>query len=500
MDLGCRALNWNVAQELALPSWQVKKLVAVTDQRGAKYVEQPLRILRGPGLAICDLLHPLPPEILLANGSESMRTLWTETQSPAALTSLFGGVAPSNETHMELPIAGIGNYQLVMGRMHRQKFLKMLGNEQGRIASDQEWEDGLGVILKGFPDHEIGPAAFQLASWLSEPRDWLRKRLLLEYLIALRPNSDAADWARLSLLKMESSDEMRAWWKTQYEASLAAPMAALAGNFAEPLPVPSDGAIAESPSSLLDNSDSVWKQTPFGSDLPDKGLATRASTEVIAASAASASEITSESEHLQGWLATYETAIGQNPSLRQQPDLCLLGYRVYHRRADSRDDVSSRELDATVSAPQLIGWPQAAAQEKHLLEGQLSRVRWLSTAVHTAVPPILDGNLDESFWQIAQPMQLIALDETDHHSQSTASATLMRWAYDDEYLYVAIECATSPTAAPSPLQRVRGHDSRLDDSDRVEFTLDTDRDYNSAVELAIASDGRTYDRCMGLPE
>jgi hypothetical protein len=37
----------------------------------------------------------------------------------------------------------------------------------------------------------------------------------------------------------------------------------------------------------------------------------------------------------------------------------------------------------------------------------------------------------------------------------------------------------------------------LSEQDHVVFTLDSDRDYSTSIELAVAQDGRTYDRCCG---
>src|SRR5690606_18030596 len=46
----------------------------------------------------------------------------------------------------------------------------------------------------------------------------------------------------------------------------------------------------------------------------------------------------------------------------------------------------------------------------------------------------------------------------------------------------------------------RGYDADLAAVDHVQLTLDTDRDYSTAIELGISADGRTYDRCCGYAE
>lgn len=88
--------------------------------------------------------------------------------------------------------------------------------------------------------------------------------------------------------------------------------------------------------------------------------------------------------------------------------------------------------------------------------------------------PHLDGLLDDSLWQQSQPVQ---------------------FAYDDEFLYLAI---TQPKVAGqtyAPSQQPRTHDADLDGHDRVEIHLDADRDLATCLVLTVDHQGRTHDRC-----
>lgn len=133
-----------------------------------------------------------------------------------------------------------------------------------------------------------------------------------------------------------------------------------------------------------------------------------------------------------------------------------------------------------------------AEQELSLLIDTTSELRWTVRARSTTQPPLLDGKLDELFWQQTNKMEL-----TDFDNQS--SATQIRWAYDPEYLYVGIVVPSS-VAQATPVVQHREYDADLQGVDHVHLLLDTDRDYCTAVELAIAADGRTFDRCCGYRE
>lgn len=487
-----------VAKELALPAWSVKKLVAVTDKNSSQYSEQPLRILRDPGLAIWDLLHPLPPEVRLDATNVSMRTVWTNTRSPAAMQSLMGAVASSTETAMELPIKSIGNYQLVMGRVHRERTLEKLGDKDGRIASDQQWEDALRMVLRAFPESEVAPSVYRLSKWLATPRDWPRRRILLQRLIEMEPSTDAADWARIVLIRTEASEEYLAW--KRFEGATSSSMhltEKLTGEIDSPTPVPGKfvpGALVQGIDDL-EQANSKWNASPFRGG--EDAVADSVDASVVSASLELVNESLgqSDAERIKSWFPFFEDTVRFSPELRTRADLSLLTYRQQRRFAEASQVGSSYELDRRVFAKALIGWPQVASQELRAVNNQLGASRWLAMAEETSNPPVLDGNLDEPFWITAQSMKLAKLEEESLSHIMPSSQ--MKWAYDDDFLYIAIECKRKDVEEVNPLQRARTHDSDLSGTDRVEFLLDTDRDYNSAIELAVADDGRTFDRCMG---
>ncbi|WP_145072760.1 hypothetical protein [Aureliella helgolandensis] len=509
----------SVAQELGLKSWPVRKLVEVTDEATSQFTEQSQRVLRTPALSIQDLLQALPPDITQEQSTVAMRSVWTRTHAPAALVSLLGAIPPSADTRMELPIKEIGNYQLVMGRVHRDRAMMRLGDSEGRMASDQQWDEALRVLLAGLPDGEIAPAAYRLTGMLNEPQDWPRRRRVLERLIALQPKSDAADWARLELLTRLGSEEFRAWQASALVTVSEASVEQFVTDSAAPVPIPESrlGGAGERLDRLVGEQvkvddasagGTVWDRSPF-SDAQRGTSAQLASApfgSVVRASATSSpapSVPVNESLEPQAWFGLLDRVHRESPGLRNRPDLALLIERMKDRMpltAAAQKAALGGEAafgESSMLEGPLIGWPQVARQELLLRSNQTGQLRWLALAVRADQPPLLDGVLSESFWNQVPALQLTSI-ASDPASESEQPA-LIRIAYDSDYLYVAVHCFREQSDGNSSrLKRVRTYDSDLSETDRVELLFDVDRDYSTAIELAISEDGRTCDRCDGV--
>jgi photosystem II stability/assembly factor-like uncharacterized protein len=126
----------------------------------------------------------------------------------------------------------------------------------------------------------------------------------------------------------------------------------------------------------------------------------------------------------------------------------------------------------------------------------------LGNCRHATERPHLDGNLDEAFWEAADRLQLRRESEPAAESRSEAKAETdrivhptVRFAYDREFLYVAICCPKAKGLEYSPDDRPRPRDADLAAHDRVVVRLDVDRDYTTAYELAIDDRGWTHDAC-----
>ncbi len=110
----------------------------------------------------------------------------------------------------------------------------------------------------------------------------------------------------------------------------------------------------------------------------------------------------------------------------------------------------------------------------------------------TAAKPRLDGDLADDVWQQAEHLELASPLSDD--AQWPATVML---AYDDEFLYVAIDCRCAPQANYPNETRSRQRDADLAAHDRVELRLDIDRDWTTFYRLVVDHRGWTAEDCWG---
>jgi photosystem II stability/assembly factor-like uncharacterized protein/nucleoid DNA-binding protein len=534
------------SDELDLPAWSATKLVSTCAAEQSQYSEQSSRLLRTPGISIWDCLLPLPPEDRRTTESSqaitTMRTVWTQSQAKSAFSTVLGAVPSTIDNQRQVNIQNIGNFQLVMGRVHRDRSMDRLAQTSNNLQSLEQWSSDLEFVMRSVPARESPAVLQRLAQQLSLSQHWPQRKVVCQRLIDVEPHSDIADWARWELLTLDVSDECAAWRRSDARRSGNLQQAA---SLTMPASIPGDSA-AHGPLGSLSGRDvgaqtAAWNASPFGEVKPVRDQQPNMSSMVVSASAAlplaaSSSSVPSTSDKpssnsnsqvvsvrdatlfdanagqmsaLDGRSSQAETANAarhlllhsiqiQSPVLLARPDLELRQYRcdrLAQPTIQSSDDGLAR-LKHLASVVPLIGWPQMAQQELGLLFGHADGLRWTATAQRADRPPLLDGTLNDPFWQRANAMELTELDATKQATQ----ATQIRWAYDREYLYVGITSPRPKADIPLPVAERRGYDAELNGVDHVQLTLDTDRDYCTAIELGIAADGRTYDRCCGCAD
>jgi hypothetical protein len=69
-------------------------------------------------------------------------------------------------------------------------------------------------------------------------------------------------------------------------------------------------------------------------------------------------------------------------------------------------------------------------------------------------------------------------------------------AYDDDYLYFAVECQKAPGTNYAPPTGRRSRDPDLTAHDRVSLLIDIDRDYATYYRLSIDQRGWTGEACL----
>jgi hypothetical protein len=141
-------------------------------------------------------------------------------------------------------------------------------------------------------------------------------------------------------------------------------------------------------------------------------------------------------------------------------------------------------------------WGDCARVEAWLEAGQSGEApKTVARCVRAAEAPRLDGVLDDTCWARSQ-------DGEGNGAKPTAAAEPrqaadVRWAWDGEYLYVAVRCPKAAGMAYPLDVRARSRDAALETFDRVRLLVDVDRDYATCFELTIDSRGWTREACWG---
>ena len=122
------------------------------------------------------------------------------------------------------------------------------------------------------------------------------------------------------------------------------------------------------------------------------------------------------------------------------------------------------------------------------------------TCVAAPQRPKLDGKLEDACWKNAiQTGNVIAstvnLEASQNQTQANQDVTVM--AYDDEFLYVGFVCHKVQGHYYNLRKQARPRDPDLSRRDRVELTIDTDRDYRSSFKFVIDHRGWVNESCSG---
>jgi hypothetical protein len=137
-------------------------------------------------------------------------------------------------------------------------------------------------------------------------------------------------------------------------------------------------------------------------------------------------------------------------------------------------------------------WSEAAAAELWLSSRALPPPRRFALCRFTNVKPFLDGEFDDPCWKGMEPLTMQnAVGETVKEYSTEA-----RFAYDREFLYIALRCKHPPGRSVPPVKN-RTRDANLDPYDRVSILLDLDRDYSTYFQLQVDQRGCVRDDCWG---
>ncbi|TWT37054.1 Ycf48-like protein precursor [Posidoniimonas corsicana] len=424
--------------QLGLAAWKPKRVLRLATHRRASQA----------GISTSDFDPQLGSSLLQQTRPFRGLTANAPGDPPARLgwTSLAGGLAPSSSTGD--PLAGLvvergGDAR----RPYTQPDTAGLAALKAQAAKQQEFntllEQSAGgstwanrtLQLTGGLDADAG--AQQLLDLAWEYRRAGKSRLAADtfYLLARRyPDHAVAEHALDWMLRYYSSSETATHARAAYETlQKSAPLA----NVSSRLPAQPD----------------EWA--------PQLTLA----------------------EH-QGRALTLSEYVEQaRPVMFSDPRL-RLALAAAARRQDQRDrgDLLLTALGKSGSAEHFRRCVQAESwlNDPHGAPGKPT----LAVAV-AAERPLLDGDLSDPCWK--------ALPDAG----AGAGGARIRFAQDDQFLYLAIVADKLPGAAYPVGDAARPRDADLRGYDRVAVRLDLDRDYETAFELTVDCRGWTHDACWG---
>jgi photosystem II stability/assembly factor-like uncharacterized protein len=137
-------------------------------------------------------------------------------------------------------------------------------------------------------------------------------------------------------------------------------------------------------------------------------------------------------------------------------------------------------------------WHDAALAELWLASASVQVPRKLARCRLTDRRPYLDGEFDDPCWQGVKRLVL------DNAVGDTAKeyATEALFAYDQEFLYIAVKCAHPRGKQIAPV-KARPRDADVEPYDRVSLLFDLDRDYATCFHLQIDQRGCVREDCWG---
>ncbi len=114
--------------------------------------------------------------------------------------------------------------------------------------------------------------------------------------------------------------------------------------------------------------------------------------------------------------------------------------------------------------------------------------------------PNLDGDLSDPCWNSMMAEGNAAfLRMTPPGENATAKTDVVIFAYDEEFLYIAARCNKFSDYPYRSTDSARERDADLRNRDRLEFALDTDRDYQTFLQFSVDHRGWCNDAANGSP-
>ncbi len=391
---------------------------------------------------------------------------------------LFSGMSlrPESDARRRLSETVGGSIEsLTRLSQKRHNIQQLIAHTQGNSAQAATWLGQVSSLTSGMSDRSAGEVLFQLGMRYQEAGKWELAAEAFATLVQTHPQHPLTEPAALWLLRYFASAEV-AWREertTKFDVQVAA---------------------YDAPEEPLEDLEDEAAQDETGDQKsgPKKKAPPRATT----AQLTSASEHATAPQYLEHLHARVTKAAGvaqllerSRPAFHAEPSVRFpLAATLRHSGSGS---LGQRLIDPFAQEDSQV-WSRIAAHENWLAAPKENPPGTALQANLAKKPPHLDGRMDDSVWQSSKAVILQAVG-----NEKEPLPTLVVFAYDQEYLYLAASCRRAADKDYAPLSAPRTHDADLTANDRIEIALDVDRDYAIAWNLAIDHHGRPAESLAG---
>lgn len=460
----------HVGPQAALAAWDVPRVVGCSagDNRAALRLastEIPARLGRSLG----DVADEVRTLIGTAGASPELWGISVDKPAGGELgRDLFSGlpIAPGSEARRQLPAADAQAAAQLQRHGQQQRnvkaiFARSLDTTSGALRGT-ELLTQLGELTRGWSSDATARLLDRLAREMAARGGWDRAAELWQLLVEQHPDHPLVGAALVALLHHDASSEIA--WRMRYDK-------------------PNGDAL-------------VAARTPATVDPQLAELAAanaQAGPGEVALASAQSPEPPSRARALR-WARQIEQ---QSGALYSEPFIRFPLANAERAQVEGQAASDVRAVERYFGTLRQTRphdpWWACAAGEAWLAEPAAHCPKPLALCSRTDTRPRLDGEFEDACWQQAEPYEM----EANVCGQTMISA---RWraAYDDEYFYLAVECRRLKGSAVARFGRPpRAHDDAQHAPDRVELSLDLDRDYVTAYRLTVDELGRSADDCCG---
>ncbi len=348
------------------------------------------------------------------------------------------------------------------------------------LTPDRVWDSKLRSSAKDVSVASVSPVLLDIAMHCRRSGDWNRWQAALELLLETDKQSPVAEAAYWELMTHTGSIEVKRFIASQLQT--------IAQRNAEGLQDSAATFQQASPFAKLQQASSSVQ--PASSSSPIRRIPIATDRDL------------SEFTRL---LSKWPDAFVQRRTEPRWAWLIASRYRAMQQRNETAN--ATVNLGRNYSdfwpplSPYLPDWNQIAKTERQVFNSSVTPPQLTTSQLSQPTPAmaknlipaiawtdqllVLDGNADEGFWKTATQIEL-----RDPWSKPTANKTTIRFARDEQFLYVF---SHAPSSATTRINLVKERDSIKQDGDQIKLRIDLDRDYACWFEIGWSSSGDYFD-------